>query len=134
MNLFSFYFYRLIGKLTVFLQLQEFILCNMTVDCSTSSMWCSPHNSSLKWETPSPRCVNLNIDGTPIVTGFTITHSPLTLANFSSINIVYIFRCSSLPRNSVYVRRVDPSDLVFILSSHRHSYISLLFRSRFVVL
>ncbi len=33
-----------------------------------------------------------------------------------------IFRCSSPPRNPVYVRRVDPSALSFSLSSHRHSY------------
>ncbi len=43
----------------------------------------------------------------------TISHSPVTLANLSSINLVSIFRCSSPPRNPVYVRRVDPSGLVF---------------------
>ncbi len=32
----------------------------------------------------------------------------------------------------VYVRRVDSSALVFSLSSHRHSYIGLVFRSRFI--
>jgi hypothetical protein len=31
----------------------------------------------------------------------------------------------------VYARRVDPSALAFSLSSHRHSHISLLLRSRF---
>jgi hypothetical protein len=35
------YSYRLIGKLTVFLQLQEFILRNVTVDCSTFTARCS---------------------------------------------------------------------------------------------
>ncbi len=34
--------------------------------------------------------------------------------------------------NPVYARRVDPSALAFSLSSHRHSYISLLFSSRFI--
>jgi hypothetical protein len=29
-NLFVFYFYKIIGELTVFLQLQEFNVCNMT--------------------------------------------------------------------------------------------------------
>jgi hypothetical protein len=38
-------------------------------------------------------------------------------------------RCSSPPRNPVYTRSVDPSTLTFSLSSHRHSYISLLCRS-----
>ena len=55
---------------------------------------------------------------------FFITHSPITLANLSSINLVSIFRCSSPPRNLVYGRRVDPSSLSFSLSSHRHSYTS----------
>ncbi len=42
----------------------------------------------------------------------------------SFINLVFIFRCSSSPRNplSLYVRRADPSTLAFSLSSHRHSY------------
>jgi hypothetical protein len=62
----------------------------------------------------------------------TISHSPITLANLSSINLVFIFRCSSSPRNPVYVSRVDPSVLSFSLSSHRHSYISFLFSSRFL--
>jgi hypothetical protein len=34
--------------------------------------------------------------------------------------------------NPVYARRVDPSALAFSLSSHRHSYMSLLFSSRFI--
>ncbi len=56
----------------------------------------------------------------------------LTLTNISSINLVSIFRCSSSPRNPVYVRSVDSSALVFSLSSHRHSYIGLVFSSRFI--
>jgi hypothetical protein len=34
--------------------------------------------------------ITLNIDGTPITSR---THSPITLANISSINLVSIFRC-----------------------------------------
>ena len=49
-----------------------------------------------------------------------------------NINLDSIFRCCSSPRNPVYARRVDPSALAFSLSSHRHSYISLLFSSRFI--
>jgi hypothetical protein len=48
------------------------------------------------------------------------------------INLVFVFRSSSSPRNPVYVRRVDPSGLDFRLSSHRHSCISFLFSSRFL--
>jgi hypothetical protein len=40
------------------------------------------------------------------------------LTNLSSINLVSIFRCSSVPRHPVYVTRVDPSTLPFGLSSH----------------
>jgi hypothetical protein len=65
---------------------------------------------------------------------FTNTHSHITLGNFSSINLVFIFRCSSPTSNPVYVRRVDPSALVFSLSSHRHSYIGLLFSSHSSIL
>jgi hypothetical protein len=36
-NLSDFYSYRLIGKLTAFLKLQEFTLRNLTVDSSTSA-------------------------------------------------------------------------------------------------
>ncbi len=46
-----------------------------------------------------------------------------TLTNLSSINLVFIFRCSSSPRNPVYSRHVDFSTLGFSLSLHRHSYI-----------
>jgi hypothetical protein len=53
LSVFKFYSYSLIGKLTPFLQLQEFSKRNMTVDCSTSSGRCFPHNSSLKWVVPS---------------------------------------------------------------------------------
>ncbi len=63
----------------------------------------------------------------------TITHSPITLANHSFVNIVFIFTCSSPPHNTVYVRRVDLSALAFSLSSHRYYNISLLFSSLFIV-
>ena len=44
---------------------------------------------------------------------------------------VFIFRCSSPSHNPVHVRRVDPSTLAFILSSHLYSFVGLLFTSRF---
>jgi hypothetical protein len=74
--------------------------------------------------------INLNIDGTPI--SFHITHSPFTLSNLSSLNLVFIFSCSSPPRNPVSVRRVDLADLDLSRSSHQHSYLSILFSPRFV--
>ncbi len=43
----------------------------------------------------------------------------------SSINLFFIFRCSSSPHNPVYVRR-------FSLSSHRHSYTSFLLSDLFL--
>jgi hypothetical protein len=41
-NLCDFYSYKLIGKLTAFLQLQEFSLHVQTVDYSTTTAPCSP--------------------------------------------------------------------------------------------
>jgi hypothetical protein len=54
------------------------------------------------------------------------TYSPITLSNFSIVNLVSIFRCSSSTANPVYERRVTSIVLVFSLSSHRHSYTSYL--------
>jgi hypothetical protein len=64
---------------------------------------------------------------------FKNTYSPITRTNISSIDLVSIFRCSSSPINPVYVRCVDFSDFVFSLSSQRHSYIVLVFNSRFLL-
>jgi hypothetical protein len=47
-------------------------------------------------------------------------------------NLVSIFRYSSSSRNPVYPRHVDSSFLGFSLSSHRQSYIGLVFNSRFI--
>jgi hypothetical protein len=56
----------------------------------------------------------------------TFRHAALlfTLANFSFVNLVFIFRCSSTTTNPVYERRVNL--LVYSLSLHRHSYIGLI--------
>jgi hypothetical protein len=50
----------------------------------------------------------------------------------SAVLRIFIFRCSSSKSNPVYVSRVDSSALVFSLSSYRHSYIGLVFSSRFI--
>ena len=76
--------------------------------------------------------ITLNIDDVSITSR---SHTHPSHSNLSSINLVSIFRCSSSPCNLVYVRRVDFLVLVFSLSSHRHSYIGLLFTSlyRFII-
>ncbi len=103
-NSYDFYSYSLIGKLTAFLQLQEFSLRNKTVDSSTSTTR-----------------ISLNISKS----------GPIILTNFSSINLVFIFRCSSSPSNPVSERHVVSSALVFSLSSHRHSEMGFIFSSHF---
>jgi hypothetical protein len=60
-------------------------------------------------------------------------HTPITLANFSFVNLVFIFRCSSSTTNPVYERRVNLLVLVCSLcslSSHRHSCIGFICISR----
>jgi hypothetical protein len=70
----------------------------------------------------------LNIDGVSVASrSHTHPSHPLSFINFVSM-----FRCSSPSWNPVYARHVDPSTLAFSLSSHRHSYISLLFSCRFI--
>jgi hypothetical protein len=54
-NLSSFYFCKLIGKLTAFLKLQEFSLRNLQVASSTAAAQRSPHSSILRSPTSSPR-------------------------------------------------------------------------------
>jgi hypothetical protein len=49
-----------------------------------------------------------------------VTYSPIALANFSIVNLVSIFRCSSSTANPVYVRHVTSLVLVCSLSSHQH--------------
>ncbi len=56
--------------------------------------------------------INLNIDGAPIAS---------KSANFSFVNLVFIFRCSSSTTDPVYERRVNL--LVCSVPLHRHSYI-----------
>jgi hypothetical protein len=73
--------------------------------------------------------ITINLDVAPIISK---SHSPITLANFSSINLVSIFRYSSSSNNPVYSSHVDSSFLGSSLSSHRQSYIGLVFRSFFI--
>ena len=52
-NLCDFYSYKLIGKLTAFLQPQEFSLRNITVTSSTITTQSSHDSSNRKWVTSS---------------------------------------------------------------------------------
>jgi hypothetical protein len=131
----DFYFYKFIGKLTDFLQLQEFNLWNITVtrNCTLpfhvltkiSFLIWKPKNcrsaTALKEEDDEKCPVPLPSRGVLLTTQIQDwEHSRQDY----SINLVSIFRCSSPPINPVYVTRVDPSPLVFIsILSHRHSFI-----------
>ena len=77
-NLSNFYFYGLIGKLTDFLQLQEFSLRNQIVDFSTSAahrflFLCAKAKVGSSLAKTAYLRINLNIDGAPI-TSRTHTH------------------------------------------------------------
>jgi len=72
--------------------------------------------------------INLNLDGAVPIT----SQSPIAFTDFSSINLVSIFRCSSSTTNPVYVRSVNYLVLVCSLSSHRHSYIPFISNSRLI--
>ncbi len=61
-----------------------------------------------------------------------LINKPITLANCSFINLVYVFRYYGSSRHLVYASLVDPWTLPFSLTSHRHSNISLLLSSRFI--
>ena len=80
MNSLDYYSYSLIGKLTVFLQLQEYSLRNLPVEDSiTFDVWCSLRTVQVKGKVGSTLAkaealrVNLNIDGASI-TSRTHTH------------------------------------------------------------
>jgi hypothetical protein len=71
-SLCSFYFCRLIGKLTAFLQLQEFSLRNPPF---TTVAWRSPRRSSLKLVVRAAALrITLNIDGAPIASRSHLTY------------------------------------------------------------
>ncbi len=72
----------------------------------------------------------LNLDGAPITSKSHTHPSQFTLANFSFVNLVFIFRSSSSTTNPVCESRVDL--LVCSLPLHRHSYIGFIFIFRFI--
>ncbi len=64
-----------------------------------------------------PECFTCQFEYWWDTTHFKNTYSPITLGDISFINLVFIFRCSSSPRQPVYTRRVDFSVLVFSTTS-----------------
>ena len=112
-NLSDFYTYRLIGKLTAFLQLQEFSLRILVLDSSTTTAWLF-----LLW------------DGAP-VTSKSHTHpshsqSSRLLTSSLSLGV-------PVPRSTQCMGDgVNSLGLVFSLSSYRYSYIGFIFSSRFI--
>ncbi len=131
MNLLDFYSYRLIGKLTSFLHLQEFSQRYQTWGHRTStfaarrSLRCWSQNVEIFL--PRHLCYVLILISTGHLSP--LSHIPIALANFSIVNLVSIFRCSSSTVNPVYERHVTSLVLVCSLSSHRHSYTSYLYLS-----
>ena len=74
--------------------------------------------------------INLNLDGAPITSKSHThpSHSQTSRSFTSSLSL----GCSSSTTNPVYARSVNSLILVCSLSSHRHSYIGLLFNSHFI--
>jgi hypothetical protein len=69
-NLSDFYSYRLIGKLTDFLQLQDFTLRKHNVECSTTTARVSSilkNKVDLTLVKETPLRITLNLDGSPII-------------------------------------------------------------------
>ncbi len=112
-----------------FFKFQELCLRNQIVDFSTTSARLFLLSSYLGLEISLPR---LQTNVLTSILMDRVSHSPFTLANFSSFNLVFVFRYSSSTTNPVSERSVDSSFLVSSLSSHRYQYISLLFNPRFI--
>jgi hypothetical protein len=124
-NFCVFYFFKFIGKLTTFFEVSgvQFPQHNwgqFHYLCVVFSSQFKSEIGNILTKTEALRNT-VNIDGTPLESK--ITHSPITLSNLSSMNLVSIFRCSSPPHNTVYVSRVVSSSLSFSLTSYWHSYI-----------
>ncbi len=107
---------RSIGKLTVSLQVPEFSFRNITVPLPPCGDLLTTQIQD--WEHSLWGCSTTDYcEYRRHIFSVTITHSPITPVNLSSITLVSIFRCSSPPRNTVYVRSVDLSD--YLLVFHR---------------
>jgi hypothetical protein len=116
-NLCTFYFYMIIGKLTSSLQRQEFSLRNMTVTTFTSATQSSSHNLNRKSATSSLSCgITDYFEYRWITCVVQITHSPITLANLSANpTVMVIQQCSkqSFQPHHAGVSETPPSRFFF---------------------
>ncbi len=106
---------RLIGKLTVFLQLQEFNYRNPTVDYSTSSGRCSRILKTKVGSTlvnTTVLCINVNIDGTPITSK---THTHPSHSQTSRLLTSSLSSGVPVPRVTQCIRGVQISRFQFLV-------------------
>jgi hypothetical protein len=127
-NLCTSYFYNIIGKLTVFLQFQGFTH-RLTLTLSIhNKQQVSGKNTRCFFSIPLFWVVNLvQSFQVPCINNFFFLHYYLFIPAQKSNSP---FGLWSLETILCFLE--DPSSLNFSLSSHRHSYISLLFNSRFI--
>ncbi len=95
MNLCDFYSHRLIGKLTVLFQTQEFNFRKSTVTSSTCSVWCSTQNLKQKVDLVLVKSATLritfNLDGAPITSKSHNFSSSCSLSSHRHSEIGFIF-------------------------------------------
>ena len=133
MNSLDCYSYRLIGKLTAFLRLQEFNLSHPTVDYSTFVAPCALH--SLKGKVGSTLTkaatlrVNLNIDGMPIASR---THTHPSHSQTSRLLTSSLSLGVPVPRATLCMGDVSLSQISLLVFYHTDTFICFLFRSRFI--
>ncbi len=124
-------FYRIIGKLTVFLQFQEFSLCNPTVTTSTATTRCSPQSSNQNTTSSLSRWkfyyVTYNSKFRRRTYSFTI-HSQTSRLLTSSLSLGV-----PVPRATVYTSHVDLSSLVQSFITPTLIYKSLISFYRFII-
>jgi hypothetical protein len=128
------YSYRLIGKLTAFfavsgVQSTQFDRGYFHFRRASFSSILKSKCDNILVKSATLR-INLNLDGSSITSKSHAHPSHSQTSRLLMINLVSISRCSSSTTNPVCVRRVNSLVLVCSLSSHRHSYIHLIFNSR----
>jgi hypothetical protein len=114
-NSLDYYSWRLIGKLTAFLELQEFSLRNRTVEPSTLKARGLPGTGQSKdSQYLNQGCSSVcQLEYRRCTYHITLGYSPISLTGVSLVNLVSIFRCSSSADNRGHPRHVDSSNLVF---------------------
>ena len=90
-NLWVFYFYNLIGKLTSFLNLQEFNFRNLPESSSTTTVRRSPHTSNPRLSTFSPT-LSLGVPVPPLIWDVFYLTLPLSFNNKQQHQDWFLFR------------------------------------------